>query len=199
MNMKTVFNKFYINTKYGFTLMEIMVVIIVIAVLASVAGPMIGSITDQGKTSATKANMGNVKTALVNFNNDLGKFPFVNTVYNGDTVDAANDACLGTTESNNVLVNNSVGGNYQNLGIAANTYARRWKGPYMDTNPEQFMMDSWSNKIMYFHEWRNIWLQSAGPDGIFDRPFNSNTSAKNAAASNYDGDDILTSVSKVKF
>jgi prepilin-type N-terminal cleavage/methylation domain-containing protein len=53
----------HLKAKSGFTLMEIMVVIIVIAVLASVAGPMIGSITDQGRASATKSKINSLKSA----------------------------------------------------------------------------------------------------------------------------------------
>ena len=187
------------QNRSGFTLMEIMVVIIVIAVLASVAGPMIGSITDQGKTAATKANMNNIKTALVNFNNDLGKFPFTGTnpkdfaAYN-----AADTAALGDNEATNVLVSNSVAGNYNNLGIAATTYGKRWKGPYMDTAPNLFIVDSWEAKIRYFLSDKQIYLQTPGADGIFDKPYNSGATP-NAAASGYEGDDILVSVSRVKF
>ena len=63
--------------KSGFTLVEIMVVIIVIAVLASVAGPMIGSITDQGRASATKSKMSSLKSALLAYQSDVGRLPYV--------------------------------------------------------------------------------------------------------------------------
>jgi prepilin-type N-terminal cleavage/methylation domain-containing protein len=64
------------RTRAGFTLMEIMVVIIVIAVLASVAGPMIGSITDQGRASATKSKMSALKSAMLAYQSDVGRLPF---------------------------------------------------------------------------------------------------------------------------
>lgn len=183
----------------GFTLMEIMVVIIVIAVLASVAGPMIGSITDQGKTAATKANMNNIKTALANFNNDLGKFPFTGSNSKDQSkYNEADSVAINNSESTNVLVSHNVGGTYQNLGIAGSTYAKRWKGPYMDTAPHLFIMDSWAAKIRYFYHDKQIFLQSPGADGNFDKPYNP-AGTLNAAANDYEGDDILVSVSRVKF
>ncbi len=184
------------QNRQGFTLMEIMVVIIVIAVLASVAGPMIGSITDQGKSAATKAAMTNLKTALVNYNNDLGRFPHTSTGYTAANINSADTAALGDSMTNNVLVEMNVGGTFSNMNIAA--YAKRWKGPYMDTDPAEFMMDAWEAKIKYFYSNKQIFLQSAGPDGSMDKPGNP-SGAGNAANTSYDGDDILVSVSRVKF
>ena len=88
----------------GFTLMEIMVVIIVIAVLASVAGPMIGTITDQGRASATRAQMSNIKSALVALKSDTGHYP-----HSGSSAAADNETYSGAdntmmnSDSNNVL------------------------------------------------------------------------------------------------
>ncbi|MBF0499884.1 MAG: type II secretion system protein GspG [Candidatus Riflebacteria bacterium] len=182
----------------GFTLMEIMVVIIVIAVLASVAGPMIGSITDQGKASATKAQMQNIKTALVNFNNDLGKFPFLglNASDKDQYGTSAENSVLGTNVSSNVLVSNSVtGAGYSNLGIQTATYAKRWKGPYMDSQPEDFMLDAWESKIHYEYYGNMLWLHSYGPDGQSD----SSNFFTNPPPNPYNGDDIFMSISRVKF
>ncbi|MFZ2957877.1 MAG: prepilin-type N-terminal cleavage/methylation domain-containing protein [Candidatus Ozemobacteraceae bacterium] len=173
----------------GFTLMEIMVVIIVIAVLASVAGPMIGTITDQGKASATRAQIKNIKTALVNYNNDLGRYPFIGNTQTPANANAADADCLGDSMTNNVLVNNSVGGNFSNLGFAA--YNKRWEGPYMDSDPSDFMFDAWDSRIYYRYAKGQIWLHSFGPDGAND--------FANSLNSGYTGDDIAVSVSKVKF
>ncbi|MFZ2957876.1 MAG: prepilin-type N-terminal cleavage/methylation domain-containing protein [Candidatus Ozemobacteraceae bacterium] len=181
------------SERSGFTLMEIMVVIIVIAVLASVAGPMIGTITDQGKASATKASMSNLKTALVNYNNDLGRFPHDGVATASvATVNAADKNALGDTMANNVLVNNSVGaaGGFLNMGIVA--YNKRWKGPYMDSDPSDFMMDAWEKKIDYVYHKNQLWLRSAGPDGTSDN-------MADVTNSNYAGDDIVISLTRVKF
>ena len=53
--------------RFGFTLMEIMVVIIVIAVLASVGSSMLTTLIDQSKTSATKSKLDALRKALLAF------------------------------------------------------------------------------------------------------------------------------------
>jgi prepilin-type N-terminal cleavage/methylation domain-containing protein len=184
----------------GFTLMEIMVVIIVIAVLASVAGPMIGSITDQGKASATRAAMQNVKTALVNYNNDLGKFPFVwadgTSAQTPLQYNLADIQLLGDSEGQNVLVNGETlmtDTTQANLGIKNDVYTKRWKGPYMDSDPSEFMVDAWESKITYCHYNKALYLFSNGPDGVNDQGVNLfNTS-------NTDCDDIVMSLTRLKF
>ena len=184
-------NKTIAQLRSGFTLMEIMVVIIIIAVLASVAGPMIVTITDQCKASATKASMQNLKTALVNFNNDIGHFPHTLTLANAATTIAADTGGMNNDMGGNCLVNNNVSaGAYSNCGVTA--YGKRWKGPYMDSAPEDFMMDAWELKIKYTHYNLQIWLQSAGSDGGMD-------SIVSAVAGTYANDDLTSSVTRVKF
>lgn len=168
------------DNRSGFTLMEIMVVVVIIAVLASVAGPMIGDIINQGKASATRSKMSSLKSAIVTYKNDVGRYPFYGdknkvsckSAYSADDV-LADDA------NNNVLVNQEV-----NLGVpaecrkgdATNGYytdfygkgGRKWKGPYMDSDPADFMTDSWGTKIRYHAFDHSLILWSAGPDGEFD-------------------------------
>jgi prepilin-type N-terminal cleavage/methylation domain-containing protein len=158
--------------KTGFTLMEIMVVIIVIAVLASVAGPMIGSITDQGRTSATKGTMSALKSAMLAYRSDVGRVPFNGCAANVDEDSAYNDAddnLLGILMECNVLVNETLGdadvpATIENFSIT--NYSRKWKGPYMDQEPGDFMLDSWGTKLKYvgYPGNKTIYLQSAGPD-----------------------------------
>lgn len=184
------------SNRLGFTLMEIMVVIIVIAVLASVAGPMIGSITDQGRASATKSKLSALKSAMIAYQNDVGRFPFcgASTVANMATsyTGASND-CLGLTPESNVLVNEELG--CVSFGIT--NYTRRWKGPYMDSDPGDFMMDSWGTKIEYLtvagHT--QIYLQSAGADMAFG---DINDAMNPDAVGNGDTDDLATSIAKVR-
>lgn len=182
------------KSREGFTLMEIMVVIIVIAVLASVAGPMIGSITDQGKAAATRASMQNLKTALVNYNNDLGKFPFsgtdANNVKLGTAYNLAATTCLADEADANVLV--ADGNSTYNLGIANATYLKRWKGPYMDSDPLEYMYDAWEGRIVYLYYNKALYLHSFGPDSAPE----DIAEAVNSGNDNHD--DITMSVSRLK-
>jgi len=179
------------KTRSGFTLMEIMVVIIVIAVLASVAGPMIGSITDQGRSSATKSKLSSLKSALVSYKNDVGRFPYmgnaVNDVSDGAKYNQAHNAYLASAE-NNVLITNAT-------AVPITNYDRRWKGPYMDSNAEDFMTDGWGNRIGYFAHDFNIYIRSDGINGIAEGVADALNAAKQESG---EADDIITSVAKVR-
>lgn len=181
------------KNKSGFTLMEIMVVIIVIAVLASVAGPMIGSITDQGRTSATKSKMSSLKSAMLAYQSDVGRLPFSGSsgnskyvsAYNAEKVLSYND------QEKNVLTTDNGCGNF---GIT--NYTRKWKGPYMDSDPSDFMYDSWGNPIYYVAEGKNVYLWSYGPDGSNDASNIENV--LKAQSEGNEVDDIVTSIARVK-
>ena len=63
------------NTEKGFTLIEIMVVIFILALLAGiVAVNVIGSL-DKAKRTKAQTDIGNLKTALVSYYADNGSFP----------------------------------------------------------------------------------------------------------------------------
>ncbi len=176
----------------GFTLSEIMVVIIVIGTLASVAAPIIDGIAEQGKVSATKESLQQLRTGLINFSNDLGKLPFMGlSATNAAGYNLADTLALGVDEAHNVLVTNSASG--FNCGMNNWTYSRRWKGPYMDTTPEEFMYDAWDGKIRYVHFNKAIYLHSYGGDGEVENPFSE------VLKNTYEGDDIVLSISKTKF
>lgn len=203
----------------GFTLMEIMVVIIVIAVLASVAGPMITSITDQGRISATKGQMSTIKTALVNFNADLGKYPHTNTSLSATTIKGANGNTniMKPADTHCMIATGTADGATGNdkwnlLGMPLSNYDRRWKGPYMDGDPTTFMYDGWQNRIIYGHVNKSIYVWSAGPDGNYEQTAGAGTdpnsdpddgnccSPDSAVYGNaYEGDDLYMTVARTRF
>lgn len=178
--------------------MEIMVVIIVIAVLASVAGPMIGSITDQGRASATKSKMSALKSAMLAYQSDTGRLPFdgapkcvsCKAAYNVEKV-------LGPSVANNVLVNDDVGnGTILNFAIA--NYNRKWKGPYMDSDPADFMYDAWGQPFRYIAYKNNVYLWSSGANQGFEGGSDGNI--ENALCGdmvgNGDVDDIAVTIAR---
>ena len=183
------------KTRAGFTLMEIMVVIIVIAVLASVAGPMIGSITDQGRASATKSKMSALKSAMLAYQSDVGRLPF-----NGKPPSASDaslyssSAVLGLTIDTNVLVCDGLGNSASGFNIT--NYSRKWKGPYMDSEPGDFMLDAWGNSFRYGAKGKNVYLWSAGADAVFANNIENALSAAQQEAG--DNDDIAVSIAKVR-
>ena len=203
------------DNRSGFTLMEIMVVVVIIAVLASVAGPMIGDIINQGKASATRSKMSSLKSAIVTYKNDVGRYPFYGDKDKVASISAyCADAVLADDAANNVLVNQEV-----NLGVtgeetcgdAENGYwssfygkgGRKWKGPYMDSDPADFMTDSWGTKIRYHAFDHSLILWSAGPDGEFDEDTSNNNNPNPAvldseAYAEGDTDDLFISIARFR-
>lgn len=183
----------------GFTLMEIMVVIIVISVLASVGGPMVNTITDQGKTSATKAKVDNLRKAILAYQGDVGRLPHTGKARCSSYIDAYNaDAILNNEDADkNVLITDDV------FDFNVKRYKRKWNGPYMDSEPYDFMQDSWGNRIRYVAEGKSVYLWSYGSD---QQPDRSNVTESLKIQSNEDAvadsgqlpNDIIISIKRFK-
>ena len=131
---------------------------------------MIGSITDQGRASATKSKLSALKSALLTYNSDVGRFPFMGLPANVNSAGAYVESdllLLGDSMETNILVNEEIGNEdavVTDFGIR--NYNRRWKGPYMDSDPSDFMLDAWGTKVSYYTKEgiNNIYLWAAGPD-----------------------------------
>lgn len=163
--------------------------------LAAVSGPIFTPGVVDSHRSATAGAMGQLKMALGNFNKDLGQFPITGEKVTEESINAAADSMLGETASGNILVSADA---YRRalsnrpMGIEPLEFAQRWKGPYMDSDPREFMLDSWNNRIRYLCRDHTIWLHSAGPDGVYDPP-------EISTAREYQGDDLTVMVSKVDY
>ena len=64
-----------LNNKAGFTLIEIMVVIVILAMLAALVGPKLIGRTDDAKIQTTRTQISNMETALKLYKLDNGTYP----------------------------------------------------------------------------------------------------------------------------
>ncbi|MFZ5951761.1 MAG: hypothetical protein ACOYXC_13710 [Candidatus Rifleibacteriota bacterium] len=124
---------------------------------------------DETRTGASKARMQCLKTGLRNFQADLGFFPKASGGIDDDPdayfLDARSG--LGFASSTNCLsVNNAAG--YLMNGMDEAAFKKRWKGPYMDNEPEEFMTDCWGMPFIYIRHRKGLYLWAAGQDGRFD-------------------------------
>jgi len=64
-----------LRNRHGFTLIEIMVVIVILALLAALVGPKIMGRTDDAKIETTKTQIRNLESALKLYKLDNGVYP----------------------------------------------------------------------------------------------------------------------------
>ncbi len=120
-----------IKKQKGFTLIEIMIVLVVLGLLIAVALPKVSQVLFTGKVNATKTSLSSLSKAIKNFNADTSVWP-------GNIAD---------------LMSPIAGGNscYNTKSLAASTYSaaqvKNWKGPYMDGTTNEISVDAWGAKV----------------------------------------------------
>lgn len=125
----------------GYSLIEILVVISVITLLMTVAGPRIVKLFTGGRKASTLTNMQALKGALISYNMDTGSFPTKK-----DGLDA--------------LINRP----------STKGAAEKWDGPYL-SGAKEIPADAWGNEFIYeippvrFKEDRAFTIISLGADG----------------------------------
>lgn len=123
----------------GFTLVEIMLVVIIIGVLAAMVVPRFAGRTQQAKIARAKADIASIGVALDLYELDLGKYP-------------------GSSEEFKNLVSTSAP-----AGVDEET-KKRWNGPYLKKG---LPIDPWGREYLYEPKdsGRDYALKSLGPDG----------------------------------
>jgi general secretion pathway protein G len=119
-----------LNTTDGFTLIELVMVIIVLGIMAGVAIPVIGSFIESSKQTATKDEMQRLARAIAGadsqsergYEGDVGRLP--------STLDAL------TAKPGSVPAWNA----FTHVG---------WNGPYIDSTTGDYLKDAWGNNYVY--------------------------------------------------
>lgn len=117
--------------KKGFTLVEIMIVLVILGLLIAVALPKVSQVLSTGKVNATRTSLSSLAKAIKNFNADTSVWP-------GNIVDLMNPIT-------------SAGACYHSKNLASSTYSatqvKNWKGPYMDGTTSEISVDAWGAKV----------------------------------------------------
>ncbi|GFE59809.1 type II secretion system protein GspG [Geobacter sp. AOG2] len=125
------------NNRHGFTLIEIMVVIVILALLAALVGPKIMGRTDDAKIETTKTQIRSLESALKLYKLDNGVYP-------------------STEQGLNSLVTKPT------VGVIPKNYK---EGGYLES--KNVPKDGWSNDFLYVSpgEHGDYDLYSYGADG----------------------------------
>jgi len=126
-----------LKNRSGFTLIEIMVVIVILAMLAALVGPKLMGRTDDAKIQTTRTQIGNLETALKFYKLDNGVYP-------------------STEQGLNALVSKPT------VGVIPKSYK---DGGYLEK--KQVPKDGWGNDYLYVSpgEHGDYDLFSYGADG----------------------------------
>jgi general secretion pathway protein G len=126
-----------LKSRQGFTLIEIMVVIVILAMLAALVGPKLMGRTDDAKIQTTRTQIGNLETALKLYKLDNGTYPTTEQGLNA----------LGTKPT---------------VGVIPKNYK---EGGYLEK--KQIPKDGWGNDYLYISpgEHGDYDLFSYGADG----------------------------------
>ena len=129
-----------VNKPAGFTLVELVVVIIVLGIVSAVAIPRMGLLGDSAKVNATKDEMSRLKTAIVGAANYKG---VPRGGFEIDVGHAPNSLADLITKPDSVAIWNK----FLSLG---------WNGPYMDSSGGDYLTDSWDSTYQYNAATRTI-------------------------------------------
>jgi prepilin-type N-terminal cleavage/methylation domain-containing protein len=130
----------------GFTLIELVIIIVVVGVLATVAVPVIGNMMETSRINATRQEMLLLKTAIVGradsgvrgYENDVGSLP---PTLQGLVIKPA-----GVTDYDR----------FTKTG---------WNGPYINTDNADYLKDAWGVNYLYDQGSRML-KSSGGPDTL---------------------------------
>lgn len=127
----------FINNKRGFTLIEIMVVIVILALLAALVAPKLIGRADDAKITTTRLQIKNIESALKQYKLDTGNYP--------------------STEQGLIALIAKPA-----VGVIPKSYR---DGGYLDS--KKIPKDSWDNDFLYVSpgEHGDYDLFSYGPDG----------------------------------
>ena len=127
------------TNRNGFTLIEVMVVIVILAMLAAIVGPKLMGRTDDAKIKTTRIQLKGLESALKFYKLDNGVYP-------------------STEQSLNALVIKPT------VGVIPKSYK---EGGYLDNNSKTVPKDAWDNDFIYVSpgEHGDYDLFSYGADG----------------------------------
>jgi prepilin-type N-terminal cleavage/methylation domain-containing protein len=138
-------------TNKGFTLIELVIVIVVLAILAGVGIPQIGSMVKASKVNATKSEMIEIKRAIDGDPQVVAGGENVARGFEGDVGNPPNRLLDLAYKPDTIPPYDRITG-------------RGWNGPYIDTSEASYLMDAWNEAYVYSATERTIKSTGSGTE-----------------------------------
>lgn len=137
----------------GYTLIEIVIVIVTLGIIAAVAIPRFADISDSAKETATQEELQTIKQAIVGNPAAVAAGVHVDRGFLGDVGFVPTRLEDLVAKPDSVSVYNPI----TRLG---------WNGPYMDSADGNYLTDAWGNGYVYTPGSRQILSTGGGSDTI---------------------------------
>ncbi len=131
----------------GFTLVELVIIIVLLGILAAVAVPRFADMTESSKINATRQEMMALKRAIVGNPEVISGGQHVERGFEGDVGFAPNRLA-------DLVIKPDSLASYDRLSRLG------WNGPYIDSSSGDYLADAWG--VGYVYEPQNRRLQSVG-------------------------------------
>lgn len=107
------------NNRAGFTMVELMIVIVIIGLLAGVLAPAVNGALKKARKGTVKTTVMNIKSGILKYESELTKYP----------------------SSLKDLIKRPKSGDER--------VTKKWDGPYFGDDLDEMPEDAWGNKFVY--------------------------------------------------